>query len=73
MKDPRTGERRRIDTAVIENGKALTFEVTSPTANKFDQLAKENRIIESGGKYISDRKTRKLIPVIGLSKVERIE
>ncbi|WP_160474152.1 RHS repeat-associated core domain-containing protein [Cupriavidus sp. SW-Y-13] len=73
VKDPRTGERRRIDTAVIENGKALTFEVTSPTANKFDQLAKENRIIESGGKYISDRKTRKLIPVIGLSKVERIE
>ena len=73
VKDPRTGERRRVDAAVIENGQAQTFEVTSPTANKFDQLAKENRILQSGGNYIRDRSTGDLLPVKGLSTVERIE
>ena len=73
VKDPVTGERRRVDTVVIEGGKAKTYEVTSPTADKADQLAKEVRIRAAGGTYIKDRSTGKLVPVSGISTVERIE
>ncbi|EKS67891.1 MULTISPECIES: RHS repeat-associated core domain-containing protein [Caballeronia] len=73
VRDPRTGERRRVDTAVIQNGQANTYEVTSPAANKLDQLAKEGRIRQNGGTYVRDRSTGNLIPVSGISKVERIE
>lgn len=72
MKDPDTGERRRVDTAVIENGRAQTYEVTSPLANKTDQLDKERRILKSGGTYIRDRSTGDLVPVSGVSDVVRL-
>ena len=68
VKDPLTGERRRVDTAVIENGQAQTFEVTSPTADKTLQVAKEQRILDAGGSYIRDRSTGNLVPVSGLSQ-----
>jgi hypothetical protein len=55
VKDPVTGERRRIDFAVIKDGKVVALiEVTSKTANKDEQMAKENRIREAGGNYIKD-------------------
>ena len=73
VKDPDTGERRRIDTAVIENGEAQTFEVTSLTANKVDQIAKEGRVRLEGGTYIRDRTTKDLVPVKGVSILERVE
>jgi RHS repeat-associated protein len=73
VKDPRTGERRRIDTAVIENGKAQTYEVTSPTADKVEQLAKEGRIRDAGGAYIRNRSTGDLVAVDGVSTLERIK
>ncbi|MGS7252893.1 RHS repeat-associated core domain-containing protein, partial [Pseudomonas anuradhapurensis] len=71
VKDPLTGERRRVDTAVIENGTATTYEVTSMTADKTEQQAKEARILAAGGGYIRDRETREIIPVSGKSKVHR--
>lgn len=63
-RDPLTGEGRRIDFAVIENGKAEKMvETTSETANKIAQSAKEARIRDAGGTFIRDRATRKLIDV----------
>ncbi|WP_205836537.1 RHS repeat domain-containing protein [Iodobacter violaceini] len=72
VKDPITGERRRVDTAVIENGKAKTYEVTSTSADKQEQLAKEGRIMGNGGNYIRDRSTGELIPTSGLSEIVRL-
>ncbi|MCO7522448.1 RHS repeat-associated core domain-containing protein, partial [Pseudomonas sp. 1] len=71
VKDPRTGERRRVDTAVIENGQAKTYEVTSMTADKTDQILKERRILATGGTFVKDRSTGKLVPVVGVSEVVR--
>ena len=73
VKDPVTGERRRVDTVVIEKGKGTAYEVTSPSADKRDQLAKEGRIRAEGGTYVKDRSTGKLVPVSDISTVERIE
>lgn len=57
VKDPVTGEARRIDFVVVKDGKVVdSIEVTSKTANKTDQTAKENRIRENGGNYIKDSK-----------------
>jgi len=52
--DPVTGEGRRIDFVVVDkNGNVVdSIEVTSQTADKADQSAKEQRIRESGGNYI---------------------
>ncbi|MCO7543094.1 RHS repeat-associated core domain-containing protein, partial [Pseudomonas sp. VA159-2] len=72
VKDPVTGERRRVDTAVIENGQATTYEVTSLTADKTDQIQKEQNTRREGGTYIRDRSTKKLIPVVGVSDVVRL-
>ena len=72
VKDPDTGERRRVDTAVIQDGQAKTFEVTSPLADKTDQLDKERRILQNGGTYIRDRSTGNLVPVSGVADVVRL-
>ncbi|WP_329601662.1 RHS repeat-associated core domain-containing protein, partial [Paraburkholderia antibiotica] len=72
VKDPVTGERRRVDTAVIENGQAQTYEVTSPTADKTAQLDKETNILNAGGTYVRDRTTGQLAPVNGLSEIVRL-
>lgn len=64
VKDPVTGEGRRVDFTVIENGKATDMiETTSQNANKTKQLDKENRIREAGGTFVKDRGTGKLIDV----------
>lgn len=63
VRDPVTGERRRVDFVVIEDGKVIkSYEVTSLTAPKEDQMAKEARIRENGGNYIRDEETGELIP-----------
>ncbi len=55
VKDPITGEARRIDFVILKDGKVVaSIEVTSKTADKTDQTAKENRIRENGGNYIKD-------------------
>mgnify|MGYP000098132075 CR=1 FL=1 len=53
--DEKTGQKRRIDFVVIKDGKVVDMvEVTSKTAPKQDQLAKEYRIRDNGGNYIKD-------------------
>jgi hypothetical protein len=64
IKDPLTDSRRRIDFAVIQDGKVLDMiEVTSPTADKTLQVNKEARIRATGDVYIRDSKTKKLYNV----------
>jgi len=54
-KDPVTGEARRIDFVVVKGGEVVdSVEVTSKTADKTEQSAKEERIRENGGNYIRD-------------------
>ena len=61
VKDPETGEARRVDFAVTKDGEVVkSVEVTSETADKTVQLAKEARIREAGGNYIKDRSTGEL-------------
>lgn len=73
VRDPQTGEARRLDCVVV-NGQCGTFtsEVTSPTANKAEQIAKEERIREQGGTFVENPNTGELIEV-PLSNVERME
>lgn len=55
VNDPETGEARRIDFVVVKDGKIVdSVEVTSKTADKTAQSAKEVRIREAGGNYIKD-------------------
>ncbi len=60
--DPNTGESRRIDFEIIKDGEIVkSVEVTSETAEKTAQLAKEERIRDTGGNYIEDRRTGELV------------
>lgn len=55
VKDPLSGEARRIDFVVVKDGRVVdSIEVTSKTADKTEQCAKESRIREEGGNYIKD-------------------
>jgi hypothetical protein len=65
--DAATGEARRLDFVVVTNGQArYSIEVTSKTASKTRQLAKEARIRKAGGTFIQDRVTGKLIDLKNL-------
>jgi hypothetical protein len=54
VKDPETGEARRIDFVVVDkDGNVVdSIEVTSKTADKTVQSAKEDRIRDNGGNYV---------------------
>ena len=54
VKDPVTGEARRIDFVVVDkNGNPIDcIEVTSKTADKTVQSEKEQRIRDNGGNYV---------------------
>lgn len=73
VKDPVTGSARRIDFVVIKNGEVVdSIEVTSTTADKTAQTAKENRIREAGGTYIkSSDGTLVRIPENVSTRIER--
>ncbi len=61
-KDPLTGEGRRVDHVVIQDGQGrFAVETTSKTADKSAQLAKESRIRSNGGAFVRDRSTGALI------------
>ncbi len=62
--DPLSGEARRIDFVVTENGKVLdSIEVTSLTANKKMQILKEARIRGSGGEFVRDLSSDAIIDI----------
>lgn len=72
VKDPVTGEMRRVDFVVVnEDGTRVRRleEVTSDTADKSAQRAKERRIRTAGGNYIRDRRTRQLVRVRSNQKI----
>lgn len=73
VKDPVTGEARRIDFAVVKDGKVVdSVEVTSKTADKSAQSAKEERIREAGGNYIKDNNGNLVeIPTEVRTRIER--
>lgn len=73
VKDPVTGEARRIDFAVVKDGKVVdSVEVTSKTADKSAQSAKEERIREAGGNYIRDNNGNLVeIPTEVRTRIER--
>ena len=69
-----TGERRRVDHVVIEDGRVTdAVETTSLTAKKDAQKAKEDRIIEQGGNFVKDRDTECIIPIDCEIRLERRE
>ena len=71
VKDSQTGEARRIDFAVIKDGVVEKLvEVTSETADKTAQMAKEARIREAGGNYIKDRETGEFVHIQDNVKTE---
>lgn len=71
VRDPQTGEARRIDFAVIKDSEVVkSFEVTSKTADKAGQEAKESRIREAGGNFIKDRSTDECVPFASGVKTE---
>ncbi len=64
VRDPVTGEGRRIDHVVIQDGRVVdSVETTSPSAPKAPQADKENRIRESGGNHVRDRETGCILEV----------
>lgn len=73
VKDKETGEARRIDFVVVKDGKVVdSIEVTSKTADKTAQCAKESRIRESGGNYIKDSNGNLVeIPADVQTRIER--
>lgn len=75
VKDSETGEARRIDFMVIRDGQVIdSVEVTSLSADKTEQTAKENRIRENGGSYIKDDNGNLIkIPDDVITRIERRE
>jgi hypothetical protein len=64
VKDLETGEARRVDFMVSRDGRIeKSIEVTSETAPKGVQSAKEERIREQGGNYILDRETDTMLHI----------
>jgi len=64
VRDPETGEARRIDFVVTKEGQVVkSVEVTSETAPKDAQIAKENRIRNEGGNFVKDRDTGQLVEI----------
>ncbi len=64
VRDPLTGEGRRIDHIVVQNGTVSdSLETTSLSTPKVPQSTKEDRIRESGGNHIRDRDTGCILEV----------
>lgn len=61
LKDSLTDEARRIDFVVLRKKSVVqSFEVTSMTAPKLEQIAKETRIRLDGGNYVLNPETQQL-------------
>ena len=75
VRDPETGEARRVDFVVVKDGKVVdSVEVTSKTADKTEQSAKENRIRDAGGNYVRDSAGNLVeVPADVQTRIERRE
>lgn len=67
--DPVTGECRRLDFVVVDREftPQRSLEVTSTTAPKVEQFAKEQRIRDAGGTFVREPSSQKLVDISGLS------
>lgn len=71
VKDSETGKGRRIDFIVYKDGEVIkSIEVTSETAPKDAQIAKEDRIRDEGGNFIKDRDSGQLVEIHKDTKTE---
>ena len=73
FRDSVTGESRKLDFVIKESGKnggGHAQEITSKTASKRSQLAKEERIRDAGGVYVRDGKS--LVHIDGISEIIRL-
>lgn len=71
VKDDITGERRRVDFVVVEDGKVTrVVEVTSTSADKVSQFAKEQRIRAAGGTYVREPGKRGTKGLYDISDIE---
>ncbi|MBB6366709.1 RHS repeat-associated protein [Xanthomonas sacchari] len=74
VRDPVTGEARRVDFVVKgPDGKGTAVEVTSRTADKRAQTLKEARIRSQGGTYVREPGSKVLVEVRNTSRVIRVE
>lgn len=73
VKDSVSSEARRVDFMVVKDGKVVeSIEVTSKTADKTEQTAKEERIRGAGGNYIRDNEGNLVeIPSAVHTRIER--
>ena len=72
IKDPLTGERRRIDFVVKgQDGTWRPVEITSKTAPKGPQIRKEERIRDAGGIFVKNKNTGELIQLDDIPVVLR--
>lgn len=70
--DPFTNSGRRVDFVVRgKDGLWRPVEITSMTAPKAEQLAKEARIQELGGIFVRNPTTKEMIQIDGISTVIR--
>jgi hypothetical protein len=56
-----------------KDGSWSPLEVTSKTASKVEQLAKESEIRQSGGVFVRNPQTRQLVELADISRVIRVE
>ncbi|MED0656674.1 hypothetical protein P4S75_04950 [Anoxybacillus ayderensis] len=76
VRDDVTGQARRIDFVIVKDGQVVeSIEVTSKTAPKEEQMAKEGRIRDIGGNHIKDQETGELyyFPLEVQTRVWRLE
>jgi hypothetical protein len=73
VRDPVTGEGRRLDCVVVNGQCGYAAEVTSPTAPKDRQIEKENNIRDAGGTFVVNPNTGELIEVGNTSDVIRLD
>jgi hypothetical protein len=67
------GSARRVDFVVKgKDGAWRPVEVTSKTASKDAQIAKEEEIRELGGIFVRDPKAKELIELSGISRLIRV-
>jgi hypothetical protein len=70
VRDPVTGEARRVDVVVVRGRQGIAFEVTSRTADKTRQSEKDARIRSSGGNYFRDRTSGNMMK-LDRTRIER--
>lgn len=73
VRDPVTGEGRRLNCVVVNGQCGYAAEVTSPTVDERQQIRKETNIRNAGGIFVENPRTGELIEVENTSEIIRLE